>query len=60
MGRDDRRRARDKNQPKLPQTPRRDLAPDGLDIEFSRELADVEDFEAQQRAREAEERVRND
>lgn len=60
MGRDDRHRARDKNQAKLPQTPRRDLAPDGLDIEFSRELADVEDLEAQQRAREAEERVRND
>lgn len=60
MGRDDRRKARDKNKSDLPQTPWRDLAPDGLDIEFSRELADHEDLEALERAKQADERVRND
>jgi hypothetical protein len=32
---------------------------DGLDIEFSKELADAEDLEAQERARQADERAKN-
>jgi hypothetical protein len=32
---------------------------DGLDIEFSQELADAEDLEAQERSQQADERAKN-
>ncbi|NHM33317.1 YfhD family protein [Neobacillus terrae] len=42
---------------KLPQVPK-DMKSDGRDVEFSRELADQEDLEAQARANAANQRVR--
>jgi hypothetical protein len=49
---------RDKNKQKLPQVPR-NLKHDGIDVEYSAELADHEDIEAQQRADAADRRARN-
>jgi hypothetical protein len=46
---------RDKNSTTLPQTPK-NLKRDGVDEEFSRELADSEDLEAQARANAANQR----
>lgn len=48
-------KARDKNSSSLPQTPK-NLKRDGVDEEFSRELADQEDLEAQARANAANQR----
>ncbi|MDQ0231734.1 YfhD family protein [Metabacillus malikii] len=47
--------ARDKNTSSLPQTPK-NLKRDGIDEEFSRELADSNDIEAQARAKAADQR----
>ncbi|KKI89002.1 hypothetical protein WQ54_27590 [Bacillus sp. SA1-12] len=47
--------ARDKNSSSLPQTPK-NLKRDGVDEEFSRELADQADLEAQARANAANQR----
>ncbi|GAA0480379.1 YfhD family protein [Salinibacillus aidingensis] len=58
MGRGQSQKPRDKNKQKLPQTPRRDIASDGLDIEFSQELADHDDLEAQQRSNAADRRAK--
>ncbi|HEY4553706.1 MAG TPA: YfhD family protein [Bacillaceae bacterium] len=57
MGRDDRRKARDKNKQKLPQVPR-NMKTDGRDIEFSRELADADDMEALARSKAADRRAK--
>ncbi len=48
-------KARDKNSTTLPQTPK-NLKRDGVDEEFSRELADQADLEAQARANAANQR----
>jgi hypothetical protein len=52
MGRSRGQRTRDKNKATLPQVPK-NLKSDGLDVEYSRELADQEDLEAEARARAA-------
>ncbi|WLR42665.1 YfhD family protein [Bacillus carboniphilus] len=51
---------RDKNKQDLPQTPKQSKKQvDGIDVEYSRELADQEDLEAQARANAANQRVRS-
>lgn len=57
MGRDDRRKARDKNKQKLPQVPK-NMKSDGQDIEFSQELADQDDLKAMERAAAADKRAK--
>lgn len=58
MGRSRGQRSRDKNKATLPQVPK-NMKSDGLDIEFSRELADQDDLEAQARAQAADSRQKN-
>ncbi len=48
-------KARDKNKQKLPQVPK-NMKSDGLDIEFSEEVADNEDMIARARSIEADNR----
>ena len=48
---------RDKNSVDLPQVPKAEKT-DGIDVEFSEELADHDDLVAQERARAADERVK--
>lgn len=55
MGRDEHRKARGKRF--LAQTPKNQLS-DGVDIEFSAELADEEDIQAIKRSREAGQRAK--
>ena len=50
---------RDKNKASLPQTPSYEIASDGLDLEFSEEMADHDDLVALQRSKEADARVKN-
>ncbi|GIN57857.1 hypothetical protein J8TS2_21760 [Lederbergia ruris] len=57
MGRDDRRKARDKNKQKLPQVPQ-NMKSDGRDVEFSQEVADQDDLEAMRRADDADKRAK--
>jgi hypothetical protein len=57
MGRNSIHKNRDKNKQTLPQVPK-NLKSDGLDIEFSKELADQDDLEAQQRSKEADARAK--
>ncbi|SER04240.1 YfhD-like protein [Gracilibacillus ureilyticus] len=56
MGRDEHRNKKNKN--RLPQTPKNQKS-DGIDVEFSEELADAEDREAQIRGKLADERQKN-
>ncbi|MBE4910508.1 YfhD family protein [Bacillus luteolus] len=49
MGRSHGHKTRDKNKATLPQVPK-NMKSDGIDEEFSRELADQNDLEAQARA----------
>ncbi|QOR67078.1 YfhD family protein [Cytobacillus suaedae] len=49
MGRSHGHKTRDKNKATLPQVPK-NMKSDGIDEEFSRELADQDDLEAQARA----------
>ncbi|WP_042356746.1 YfhD family protein [Bacillus rubiinfantis] len=58
MGRAQGHRTRDKNKASLPQVPK-NMKSDGRDVEFSREMADSADLEAQARSNAAEQRVRN-
>jgi hypothetical protein len=58
MGRAQGQKTRDKNKAGLPQTPSREIASDGRDIEFSQELADHDDLVAQERSREADRRAK--
>lgn len=58
MGRNNIHHNRDKNKQKLPQVPK-NLKSDGLDVEYSSELADQEDIVAQARANAADRRAHN-
>lgn len=59
MGRGQKHRENDNNKNSLPQTPKNEkIEPDGQDIEFSQELADADDLEAQRRAQAVEERAK--
>jgi hypothetical protein len=58
MGRNSIHKNRDKNKQTLPQVPK-NLKSDGLDIEFSKELADQDDLEARQRSKEADARAKS-
>jgi hypothetical protein len=57
MGRSHGHKTRDKNKNNLPQVPK-NMKSDGIDEEFSRELADQEDMEAQARSNAANQRQR--
>jgi hypothetical protein len=57
MGRSHGHKTRDKNKATLPQVPG-NMKSDGVDEEYSAELADQEDREAQARANAANQRVR--
>jgi hypothetical protein len=57
MGRSRGQRSRDKNKASLPQVPQ-NMKSDGVDQEFSQELADQADLEAQARANAANQRVK--
>jgi hypothetical protein len=57
MGRSHGHKTRDKNKGSLPQVPK-NLKSDGIDVEYSQELADQEDLEAQARANAANQRVK--
>ncbi|WP_163536727.1 YfhD family protein [Gracilibacillus sp. YIM 98692] len=56
MGKDEHKRNKGRNH--LAQTPKNQIS-DGRDIEFSEELADAEDREAQARSRAADQRAKN-
>ncbi|WP_442598915.1 YfhD family protein [Neobacillus sp. D3-1R] len=56
MGRAHGHKTRDRNKGSLPQTPK-NLKTDGIDEEYSAELADQADLEAQARANAANQRV---
>lgn len=59
MGRGQAQHARDKNKAGLPMTPKYEkIQPDGRDIEFSQELADLADIQAQERSKAADARVK--
>ncbi|GIN88285.1 hypothetical protein J6TS2_46710 [Heyndrickxia sporothermodurans] len=57
MGRAHKQKARDKNKAKLPQVPK-NLKSDGIDVEYSSELADQADLEAQERSNTAKQRAK--
>ena len=57
MGRSRGQNSRDKNKASLPQVPK-NMKSDGIDEEFSQELADQADLEAQARANAANQRVK--
>ena len=56
MGRAHGHKTRDKNKATLPQVPK-NMKSDGIDVEYSRELADHEDLEAQARSNAANKRA---
>ncbi|MDQ0200682.1 YfhD family protein [Neobacillus ginsengisoli] len=56
MGRSHGHKTRDKNKASLPQVPK-NLKSDGIDVEYSQEIADHADLEAQARANAANQRV---
>ncbi|MED4206550.1 YfhD family protein [Neobacillus mesonae] len=58
MGRSRGQKSRDKNKASLPQVPK-NMKSDGNDVEFSQEIADQADLEAQARANAANQRVRS-
>lgn len=58
MGRSHGHKTRDKNKASLPQVPK-NMKSDGMDVEYSAELADQADLEAQARANAANQRVKN-
>ncbi|GER69674.1 hypothetical protein BpJC7_09770 [Weizmannia acidilactici] len=58
MGRGHKQKTRDKNKATLPQVPK-NMKSDGKDIEFSRELANQDDLEAQARSEAAKKRAKN-
>lgn len=57
MGRSHGHKTRDKNKASLPQVPK-NMKSDGYDVEYSQELADQADLEAQARANAANQRVK--
>lgn len=58
LGRSHGHKSRDKNKGSLPQVPK-NMKTDGVDQEYSAELADHADLEAQARANAANQRVQN-
>ncbi|RLQ92384.1 YfhD family protein [Falsibacillus albus] len=58
MGRAHNQKTRDKNKGKLPQVPKNSKTSSAQDVEYSRELADQADLEAQARANAANQRVK--
>ncbi|MCH1627534.1 YfhD family protein [Fredinandcohnia quinoae] len=58
MGRSHGHKTRDKNKATLPQVPK-NMKSDGIDVEFSRELADQDDMEALARSNAADARQKN-
>jgi hypothetical protein len=59
MGKAHSHQTRDRSKSSLSQTPKKDnIVPDGRDIEFSRELADHDDIEAQERSKAADRRAK--
>lgn len=58
MGRSRGHNSRDKNKGSLPQVPK-NMKSDGIDVEYSAELADQADLEATARANAANQRVTN-
>lgn len=58
MGRAQGHKTRDRNKASLPQVPK-NMKSDGIDVEFSREMADGADLEALARANAANQRVQN-
>ncbi|UOQ85498.1 YfhD family protein [Gracilibacillus salinarum] len=56
MGRDEHKKKAGKN--RLAQTPKQEKT-DGIDVEFSSELADAEDLEAQMRSKQADKRAKS-
>ncbi|WP_059105558.1 YfhD family protein [Shouchella shacheensis] len=59
MTRGQSRNNKHKNKANLSQTPKNEIESDGLDIEFSEELADADDIEAEQRSQAADARAHN-
>jgi hypothetical protein len=60
MGRGQKHRQRDNNEGSLPMTPKyAKMDSDGRDIEFSQELADANDLEAQARSKAADARAKH-
>lgn len=57
MGRSRGQKSRGSNKASLPQVPK-NMKSDGIDVEFSQELADQADLEAQARANAANQRVK--
>jgi hypothetical protein len=57
MGRSHGHKTRDKNKASLPQVPK-NLKSDGIDVEYSQELADQADLEAQARSNAANQRMK--
>lgn len=57
LGRAQGHKTRDKNKASLPQVPK-NMKSDGLDVEFSRDLADHEDLEAMARSNAADRRAK--
>jgi hypothetical protein len=57
MGRAQGHKTRDKNKASLPQVPK-NMKSDGRDVEFSEELADRDDMEAQARSNAADQRAK--
>jgi hypothetical protein len=58
MGRSRGHKTRDKNKGSLPQVPQ-NMKSDGIDVEYSQELADHADLEAQARSNAANQRANN-
>lgn len=58
MGRAHGHKTRDKNKASLPQVPKNLKISDGIDVEYSRELADQDDLEAQARSNAARQRAK--
>ncbi|MFJ7724928.1 YfhD family protein [Neobacillus sp. NPDC097160] len=58
MGRSRGHGSRDKNKASLPQVPK-NMKSDGIDVEYSQELADNADLEAQARSNAANQRVKS-
>lgn len=58
MGRSHGHKTRDKNKASLPQVPK-NMKSDGIDVEYSQELADQADLEATARANAANQRITN-
>ncbi|WP_101843143.1 YfhD family protein [Halobacillus sp. Marseille-P3879] len=59
MGRDEHKKSNARKQQKLSQTPKREKH-DGLDVEFSQDMADHDDMEAMKRSEAADRRANHE